>query len=156
MGKYPVYQSPDLDQVEARMRPSPDFRHGYLGRDQRRLIQILTAGEARVRALGLSHEAIADRLDQLTLGAQSGYGETVLLEQKYIVTATVARGKIPCPWDHPGLYRKTHIDLRRTDSDDRLVWTDLSIHLIREHGFYQGEGSPYRLDPEAIHRVLFR
>lgn len=155
MGKFPIYQSPALDQVEAKMRPSEDFRHGFLGRDPRKLIQILAEDQARVTGLGLSDETIADRLQQIADEAKEGYGETVLVEKKYIVRVSAARGKIPCPWGHPGLFPKTHIDLRRTDTDDRLVWTDLAIHLIREHGFYQGQGSPYRLDPETIRRVLF-
>lgn len=155
MGKFPVYQSPALDEVEAKMRPTPDYLHGYLGHDPRKLIQILAADRARVSGLGLSDEIIADRLSFIAEQAKKGLGQTVLVEHRYIVQVSVARGKLPCPWGHPGLFPKTHFDLRRADTDGCLAWTDLSVHMIREHGFYQGEGSPYRLDPEQIRRVLF-
>jgi hypothetical protein len=35
-----------------------------------------------------------------------------------------------------------------------IDYTPISIHLIREHGFYQGKGSLYRLDPEEVAKFL--
>jgi len=44
--------------------------------------------------------------------------------------------------------------LKKMASGENLVWSDLTIHLIEEHGFYQGKGSPYRLDPSEVKRIL--
>ncbi|NQT54365.1 hypothetical protein HQ576_20070, partial [bacterium] len=35
-----------------------------------------------------------------------------------------------------------------------LRFTALSIHLIRAHGFYQGRGAPYRLEPTQLAELL--
>jgi hypothetical protein len=37
---------------------------------------------------------------------------------------------------------------------DEMVWTALNVHLIREHGFYEGRGSPFRIDPAQAKRAL--
>jgi hypothetical protein len=31
---------------------------------------------------------------------------------------------------------------------------DLIVHLITEHGFFEGQESPYRVDPERLARLL--
>ena len=68
MGKYPVFQSPALDEVERKMRPSEDFRHGFLGTDSRKLVQIIDEDQRALRELGLSDERIASELERLTTG----------------------------------------------------------------------------------------
>ncbi|MBC7358988.1 MAG: hypothetical protein H5U10_10665 [Desulfacinum sp.] len=153
MGRFPVYQSPELDEVERRLRPGP-HRHGYLEGDPRPLIQILTEDEKAVKEAGLYHDAIARRLRALTEAAKRALGEPVVVEDRLRVRVEAARGKLPCPWGHPGLYPKTHVELERLDTGERLQWTDLSIHFIEAHGFYQGAASPYRLDPPTVIRIL--
>jgi hypothetical protein len=127
-----------------------------LGSDSRRLGEILTDDQDGVHALGLTHEEVADRLDALGRVARGRLGDSVEVEDRYDVVAYESRGMIPCPWAHPqGLFRKSHFELRDQKNGETLKWTDLSLHLIREHGFYQGRGSPYRLEPRIIKEVLF-
>ncbi|MFP4475178.1 MAG: hypothetical protein ACLFOY_06425 [Desulfatibacillaceae bacterium] len=154
MGKFPVYQGPDLDEAERRMRPCEDYPHCFLGEDDRKLIQILDDDRGRVHALGLTHEDIADRLEELTEAGKQGLGEPVVVDDRYEVRVDAARGKIPCPFGHPGLYRKTQVRLRRLDTGETLLWTDLALHMVREHGFYQGRDSRYRINPEDARRIL--
>lgn len=149
MGRYPVYQSPQLDEVESRMRRSGG-PHGYLAGDARPLVTILTEDERTVKSLGLTHQAIADRLRAFTEAAKKAMGGPVLMGHLWRVELQDFRGRLPCPWGHPGLYPKTHVRLERLDTGETLQWTDLSIHLIEAHGFYQGLGSPYRLDPKRV------
>lgn len=148
-----VKQSPILDEVEKEMR-----RIGtgsFLGNDHRKLIEIIDDDQGRVNALELTHEAIADRLEEITRAAKEALGDPTLLEERYEVIAEEVRGKIPCPWKHSGgLFPKSLIRLTDRQTGERLLWTDLAIHLIRAHGFYQGRGSPYRLEPELLKRVL--
>lgn len=153
MGRFPVYQSPDLDEVEQRLRSGLQY-HGYLEGDPRPLIQILTEDEKAVKEAGLFHDAIARRLRRLTDAAKKGLGDPVVVEDRFRVRIEAARGKLPCPWGHPGLYPKTHVELERLDTGERIQWTDLSIHFIEAHGFYQGAESPYRLDPKKVIGIL--
>ena len=153
MGRFPVYQSPALDAVEKRMR-TIEAHHGYLTEADGPLVTLLIQDEIRVKELGLTHEAIAAALRQLTHAAAEAQGCPMVVENKWRVHIDAFRGKIPCPWGHPGLYPKTHVHLERVDTGASLQWTDLAIHLIEAHGFYQGTQSPYRLDPEIVAKVL--
>jgi len=150
----PVKQSPELDRVEQSMRPLYLCADGFLGNDPRKLIEILTEDQGTVTSLGLSHEVIAERLRSITERARDGWGDRVMVEDTFEVEVHEARGKMPCPWGHPGLYPKTHVKLKNRGTGETLVWSDLAIHLIEEHGFYQGRGSPYRLDPFELKRIL--
>jgi hypothetical protein len=150
----PVKQSPELDRIQRNMRPLCLCQQGFLGNDPRKLIEILTEDQGTVNSLGLSHGNIAEKLKAITEKARGGWGDPVVVEEKFEVEVHEARGRMPCPWGHPGLYPKTHIRLKKIETGENLVWSDLAIHLIEEHGFYQGRGSPYRLDPSKVKRVL--
>lgn len=154
MNGRPVKQGPELDRVERNMRPMCLCQRGFLGYERRKLIEILTDDQGTVNSLGLSHEVIAQRLRGITEKARDGWGDPVIVDGKFSVEANEVRGKIPCPWGHPGLYPKTHVKLENRETGETLVWSDLAIHLIEEHGFYQGRGSPYRLDPVEVKRIL--
>ena len=150
----PVKQSPHLDLVEREMR-----RIGmgtFLGSDRRRLAEILDHDHESVNALGLTNEQIASRLEEITRMAKKNLGERFTLEDRYEVRAEEHRGMIPCPWGHPlGLFYKSYVELRDKKSGKTLIWSDLSIHLIRDHGFYQGKGSPFRLEPRVLKQVFW-
>ncbi len=154
MNDRPVKQSPELNRIEQNMRPMCLCQRGFLGYERRKLIEILTDDQGTVNSLGLSHEIIAQRLRAITERARDGWGDPVMVDEKFNVEVKEVRGKIPCPWGHPGLYPKTHVKLEKIETGETLIWSDLGIHLIEEHGFYQGRGSPYRLDPSTVKRIL--
>ncbi len=109
-----------------------------------------------VNSLNLSHEEIASRLEEITRAAKMKLGDRVTLENRYQVRAEEHRGMIPCPWGHlEGLFAKSYVELKDNSTDNILIWSDLSIHLIREHGFYQGKGSPFRLEPKVLKQVFW-
>jgi hypothetical protein len=45
--------------------------------------------------------------------------------------------------------------LRRTDSGQTVQWSDLSIHFIGTHTFFEGKGSFFRIEPAELVRALF-
>ena len=154
MNGRPVKQSPELARIEHNMRPMCLCQSGFMGYERRKLIEVLTDDQGTVNSLGLSHEIIARRLKEIADEARDGWGDPVRVDEKFEVEVNEVRGKIPCPWPHSGLYRKTHIILEKVETGETLVWSDLAIHLIEAHGFYQGRGSPYRLEPADVKRIL--
>ncbi|GAB6062064.1 hypothetical protein [Deferrisoma palaeochoriense] len=147
-------QSPELSAAQARMGRGALTRDGFLGTDGRDLLEILQDDDGRVRRLGLTHGEIAAALGRLTDAALAHLGAPAVLDDRFEVQSVEAMGRIPCPFGHPGLFVKAEIRARRLDTGDELVWTPLSVHLIGAHGFYQGRGSPYRLDPERLAAFL--
>ncbi len=147
-------QTPDMEAVQREMRPGVIARDGFLGTDTRRLQDILIADDAEVQRLGVTHAELAARLLTLRDAGVKGLGEDIPVPPHFVVRVESVRGKLPCPFRHPGVYQKVNTRIRRVDTGEELLVTDLGLHLIVVHGFYGGRGSPYRLDPEVLVRVL--
>ena len=142
-------QSPPLARAQARMAPGILTRDGFLGSDPRDLLEILQDDDGQVRRLGLTHERIGAAMVRLTDAALARLGAPVRVAG-FEVSAVEAMGRLPCPFGHPGLYPKAEVRARRLRDGAERAWTALQVHLVREHGFYQGRGSPYRLDPADL------
>lgn len=143
----------DQKSAEERMRPGVLTSQGFLGADSRRLADIVEADEEQFRALGIEFEAAADALECLSREGGKGLGEPTTVDGAWLVKSDEARGKIPCPFQD-GIFHKNAVTVSRGDSGESLIYSDLSIHLLRVHHFCQGEGSPFRLSPAALKRVL--
>ncbi len=142
-------------EAEARMLPGSITAQGFLGEESRHLAEIIEADEGEFTRLGLDFESVAAELERLRDAGEGGLGEPMTVEATWVVQTGDARGKLPCPYED-GIHHKNSIWLRRIDSGESLVYSDLSIHLLRAHHFLQGRGSAFRLDPAAIKRILAR
>ena len=147
-------QPPDLEQAEKRMQPGVITRDGFLGHDGRQLEEILQEDENRVVRLHLTHHRIARRMKYFTAEGRKGLGNPVTVDEIYTVKVEEWRGVLTCPWDDAGLFRKGYVTVRNEELGEELTWTPLSIHMVREHGFYEGKGSTYRIEPEDAKRIL--
>jgi hypothetical protein len=83
-----------------------------------------------------------------------GLGEFIFVEPHFEVRVDSVRGKLPCPFRHPGIFPKTNITVKNKEKNSEVTFTDLHIHLVNEHGFYEGKGSVFRLDPPVLADVL--
>ncbi len=143
-----------LEKIQHNMRPGVITRDGFLGKDTRNLIDILTQDDALVKRLGLTHGKIAQRMiDLRDLGCR-GLGDYIPVEPHFDVRVESVRGKLPCPFGDPGLFPKTVTIVKNLATDRTITYTDLSIHTILVHGFYQGKGSLYRLEPRDLMEIL--
>ena len=136
------------------MRPGVITLHGFLGPDDRNLIDILTEDDGEVNRLGLSHEQIARRMEELRDQGKRGLGEFIKVQPHFQVRVEAVRGKLPSPFGGAGLHRKTNTIVRNDAAGREIAYSDLQIHLIFNNGFYQGKGSTYRLKPADIADVL--
>ena len=147
-------QTPQMDRIQAAMRPGAITRDGFLGPDSRKLVDILDTDDATVRRLGLTHALIAQRMRQLTAAGEKGLGLPADVPPHFEVTVDSVRGKLPCPFGHQGIYPKTNIAVRNAVTGRQVAFTDLNIHMIEEHGFYEGIGAAFRCDPAELADVL--
>ena len=145
-----------MDEIlEASMRPGKLSMGGFLG-DAERLDEVLRADDETVRRLGLTHEQIADRIEYFirVIGYPTKEGKVV--DGKYLGGGVVYRGCQTCPWKDLGIMPHSNLDLfvRNQDTHEELRFPGAIVHLIRNHYFYEGKQSPYRVDPEQAVRVL--
>ncbi len=146
--------TPDEARVLERMRPGVLSREGFRGEDARPLSEIRAADDAAVERLGTTHEEIADALERVLGAARDELERPVRVHDRLVAAYREAKGGIPSPWPGEGVFPKGELTL--TDPDTGRTWrtTPLSIHLIRAHGFYQGRGARYRIDPPEMARLL--
>ncbi len=147
-------QSPQMKRAQDNMAPGVITLKGFLGTDERHLVDIIIQDEADVQRLDVSHEAIAARMRELRDAGARGLGEYITVEPGIVVQVYSVRGKLPCPFEDPGLHSKTTTTVRNEKQGSEVSFSDLHIHLIGEHGFYEGKGFPFRLDPEKLVQVL--
>lgn len=140
--------------IQQKMQNGELVLYGFLGEDKRNLIDIINEDNETVKRLGLTHNIIAERLIEFKEIGQKGLGDFICYKDYFEIKVELFRGKLSCPFGERGLYQKSEIIVINKKINEQIRYSDLSIHLIKEHGFYQGFGSPYRIDPEKVVKVL--
>ena len=143
-----------MKKIQEQLQPGVITRDGFLGKDRRNLVDILEDDDARVKRMKLTHRQIADRMLELRDAGMRGLGDFISVEPHYEIRVDSVRGKLPCPFGDPGILPKTNITVRNLKKDREIIFTDLHIHLIGSHGFYEGKGSPFRLEPADLADIL--
>lgn len=150
--------SPELTKAQANMQPGVITSDGFLGDDDRPVVDIIQDDEEEMSRLGLSFEESARKLRELMEEGRKGLGEPVTVEGRWLVRVDEARGFLPSPFED-GIFRKVNAQVERLDdreqpTGDTIAYTQLSLHLMENHHFLQGKGSPFRLEPRGMKRVL--
>lgn len=147
-------QSPEFEIIQANMLPGTLSAHGFLGEDRRNLTDILQADERSLRNLELSGPDLAAAMHRLTDTAIPGLGRPMIVDELFEVTVEDYMGRMPCPFQDNSKVDKRQTLVRRLDTGVIMRWTDLNIHMIEHHNFFEGLGSAYRLDPIELARFL--
>ncbi len=129
------------------------IKEGFLGEDDRPLTDIISEDLDALAGLGVSQVELARAMRALTRRGMEGMGEN--------------GGHRGLSGDHGGVHGLAGLpfkDGRRAAKRNTLVqdkasgkqmrWTDLSIHLIETHAFFQGKGSAFRLEPAELAAFL--
>lgn len=148
-------RSPEAKRLEEVLRCSRIVAGGFLGPDERIPEEIIETDAATLNRLGTTAEEIAARMREITDRGKAGLGTPVKVDEKREVVVDENRGQTVCPWPHAGGYQKTVTTVRRLDTGATVRWSDLCIHFIEAHGFFQGRGSAFRLEPEDLMEILF-
>ncbi|HUU43517.1 MAG TPA: hypothetical protein VMX57_07040 [Planctomycetota bacterium] len=146
--------SPDIQRVIDRMKPGVLSLHGFLGSDRRELEEILDTDASTVTGLGTTHRALADALRRALEKARDAFGSTARVDDRLTARLLEVKGRIPCPWGD-GSFAKGEVVLTDVPTGERMCFTPLSVHLVAKHGFYNGRGSRWRVEPADVLR-LFR
>ena len=148
-------ESPDAQKLEQILRSPAFSAAGFMGTDARSLVQIIYADLADVARFGYTPPLIAERMREITNIAKEGLGNWVAIDKSRRAMIVEVKGRIPCPWPHAGNYAKRITTLQDTETGREVLWSDLNIHLIDEHNFFEGRGSVFRIEPEEIIGMIF-
>jgi len=148
--------------LEADMRPGAKVEHGsdtgFLGKDEK-LLDVLAQDNALVvDQHGLTHQQIARHLH--ALGAIADHLETQHKPtefryhgRRYRVQVQHTRGFQLSPF-LDGTKSGSNAQITNLDNDQSLHYGLLVPFMIERYGFYEGEGTEYRLDPQQALAVL--
>lgn len=151
------------EEAERRMQPGAWDTAGFLPPGVA-LQDVLAEDAETIRRQGLDSEQVGARLAAiLDAGSASDLGRPARVGD-HEVEISRQRGMITCPWA-PDEFEAcqtgagarptaNRFRIRHRPSGDTVDGFQLSAHLIRDHGFFGGPGSRYRLEPGALAAFL--
>ena len=147
--------TPQQKKIQERMQPGVITVNGFLGNDSRPFSEIIEDDKKSLEKIGISQEKLAEKMRYFTELAFANYEEPLPIDDYFEVSYKTVRGKILCPFIHPGAFPKGIITLKNLRNNLLVFWSPLNIHLIDEHCFFEGKGSLNRLEPEILFKALF-
>lgn len=149
-------QSPEEKRLEETLHSTKLVAGGFMGNDPRHPHEVIEHDTAELEKRGMTPAQLAFRMRELTEQAKPRLGNWVEAEAgKLRVKTEDYKGGLICPWPHPGIFEKRVTTAERTDTGQQLAWTDLNIHMIESHGFFEGKGAFFRIEPNQAVQILF-
>lgn len=150
--------SPEYAKAQANMQPGVITSDGFLGDDKRPIVEIIQDDENKMEQLHMEFDTTVELMRHLMEEGRKGLGEPVTVDGKWIVQVFEARGFLASPFED-GIYRKVNAQVSMSvngqESEEKILFSELSLHLMEKYHFLQGLGSSFRLDPHDIKGVLF-
>jgi hypothetical protein len=152
--QYLLQQPENADAIEALLRSGKLALGGFMGWDDRELYVVIEEDLRAIWAAGRGVAEVAARMTKLTREGTAALGNPVMFDNMEI-TVEENKGLNLCPWGCPDVLSKRVTTVQRPAGGKSLRWSDLSIHMIRRHGFFEGRGSAFRLEPKELVETIF-
>jgi hypothetical protein len=128
-------------------------KDGFLGSDRRSIEEIIRSDREMLQRCGTDNEKIAEVLNRIMDGGKERLESKVEIEGT-MVFVRWDRGMLACPFGEPGLHPKMSAEMTIPPAGKTVRFSRLSVHLIKKHGFFGGKGSPFRLEPDELVRLI--
>ena len=136
-------------EVQSNFEPGKISKEGFFGKDTRHIHDIVRNDLQTLSWLGVGREEVADGLQYFIDEGKRGLEGEVDLGA-FTVLVRWDRGMMPCPFGEHGLYPKIVATVFSKRQKKAIRYSQLSVHMIRKHGFFGGQGSVFRLDPREL------
>ncbi len=137
------------------LQPSKFSAEGFMGTDTRSVWEIIDADATEMEKLGHTCEEVAKRMQELTDIGKPALEDWTAVGENLEVKVEDHRGALPCPWPHRVRCVKRITTVKHKPTGKTIRWSDLNIHLVKEHGFFEGRGASFRLDPKELVSIIF-
>jgi hypothetical protein len=158
LGRLTEINGRSIAELEKDMRPGASSKAGFLGKDER-LPEVLAAdNKFVVDERGLTHQELARALHVLGAVArwQAKHDEAgkefVYRGRKFTITLFVSKGFVPSPFAD-GTRTNEYVELENVAGGKKLSYSLLLPDMIERYGFYEGKGTPYRVEPAQVLEV---
>ncbi len=154
----------ELLNLEKRLKPSQDHYgsiEGFMGKNEN-LKSILIEDYNTLKKIGRTYSEIADRIEELMFDKQFGK------IGNYKFCGEFTCGEQECPWKDGSTCNQYVMWLIPSNDNNPLLpgeiyknknvieISGLLPHLIKEHYFFEGKKSRYRVNPEKISKIIFQ
>jgi hypothetical protein len=147
-------ETPEDKSLEDRLGASQFSGEGFLGTDHRPVDEIIADDLRTLERLGIPPAALLAALRRAFDQARTAFGGDVTVRPGVVAVAHESMGRIPSPFRGDGVFEKGDVVVADSATGEQLVLTSLGLALIEKHGFFQGHGSRYRIDPARAAALL--
>jgi hypothetical protein len=127
---------------------------GFLGSDPRPVDEIIADDTRDLEQAGISRHDLVAALEAAYKKTRDAFGAIVEVAPGVQGEFFESRGRLPCPFRGCGVFEKGEASLMAADSRRSVIITSLGIHMIAAHGFFQGRGSRFRIEPIEVAILL--
>lgn len=153
LGKLTHINGRSIADLEKDMRPGELSTKGFLG-PKESLLEILAADNEYVLGeLKRTHQELAQHLFILGKIAEKEKGEIIYHGRAFKLTLTAFRGFANSPFED-GTKTNQEVEVRNVATGKTLRCSMLVPVMMERYGFYEGKGTPYRVEPSKIIEVL--
>jgi hypothetical protein len=143
-------------ELEKVMRPGQSSLSGFLGEDEALLAVMATDNDLVLGELKVTHQEVARHLQ--VLGAVGAKAEPDVAEctyhgKRFKIKVISYRGYQTSPFKD-GTRTNQNATVENLDTGKKLTFSRLVPDMIERYGFYEGKGTPYRVDPRKVVDVL--
>jgi hypothetical protein len=140
--------------LEKAMRPGALSTAGFLGKEERLLDVLGADNQYVVDDLGLTHQELAKQLQVLwAIGKRANDKPFTYHGRRFKVTVLFAKGFQESPF-RDGTKTNSDTVVQNLDNGKTLGFSLLVPLMMERYGFYEGKGTPYRVDPHAVVETL--
>jgi hypothetical protein len=147
-------QSPSEQALLRNLRPSTFSAQGFLGPDSRPIDEIISEDLRVLERHHVSQKTLVHALKRAYDLAQKALGADMAIGEGVTAKYYESMGRVPSPFQGDGVFEKGEVKVKDAQSGHTIIITRLGIHLIEKHGFFQGKGSPYRMEPIAAMKIF--
>ncbi len=126
----------------------------FLGKDPRTISEIISSDIKELEGINITTGELASALEDVYNSAAVSPGIEVEPLPGVVAVFFESPGKIPSPFPGGGEFSRGEVVVTEKSTGRNIIVTALSIHLIREHCFFQGRGTKYRIKPAVAADVL--
>jgi hypothetical protein len=147
-----------IAELEQDMRPGAKSKvgsqKGFLGTDERLLNVLAEDNKYVVEELGLTHQELAKHLHVMGVLAFKEKGGAILYHgRRFKATGIASCGYQFSPF-YDGTKTNSQAVIQNLDTGKEIAYSLLVPHMIERYGFYEGKGTPYRVEPRQVMEVF--
>jgi hypothetical protein len=150
-----MISSEDLENFENLLHSANVMAYGIMGTDKRPVSEIIQADTDELNRSGVAAAKLAARMNEITDRAITALGNWIKIDDTHQAKIFEVKGIVPCPWSDSAGFAKRITYVQNTATKTSVKWTDLNIHLIEQHNFFEGKGSVYRVEPGELIKAIF-